>query len=81
MGGVGPSKNRVTWGIQNFLLEWGDKLEKAGRGGGGGSLFLLLDNSITFTVCEGKVRLPLLLFGFSVFRVSHARFSSNSSLY
>ena len=36
VGGVGPSKNRVTWGIQNFLLEWGDKLEKAGEGRGGG---------------------------------------------
>ena len=48
--------------------------------GGGGRVptFLLLNRSITFTVCEGKIRFPLLLFGSSVFRVSHTRFPSNS---
>ena len=42
-----------------------------------GCHFLLLYSSIIFTVCEGKVRFPLLLFGSSVFWVSHARFWSN----
>ena len=35
--------------------------------GGGVDTFLLLYSSIIFTVCEGKVRFPLLLFGSSVF--------------
>ena len=34
---------------------------------GGIATFLLLYSSIIFTVCEGKVRFPLLLFGSSVF--------------
>ena len=45
------------------------------RGGGAGMVdvemgvatFLLLYSSIVFTVCEGKVRFPLLLFGSLVF--------------
>ena len=52
----------------------GDKPEKGGGGGEGLdvemaelSLFLLLYSSITFTVCVGKVRFPLLLLGSSVF--------------
>ena len=44
------------------------------------SLFLLLYSSITLTVCVGNVKLPLLLVGYSVFSVSHARFSSKSLL-
>ena len=55
--------------VRNFLLERGDKPEKCVCvcGGGGGCHFLLLYSSITFTVCGGKVRFPLLLFGTSVF--------------
>ena len=49
-------------GVQNFLLERGDKSEKEGR---------FFNNfqfsSITFTVCGGKVRFHLLCFGSSVF--------------
>ena len=45
-------------GVQNLLLERGNKPEKEGRGVdvkiGGLSLFLLLFSSITFTVCGGK---------------------------
>ena len=50
-------------GVQNFLLERGDKPEKGGVGWGGGwcrngelPLFILLYSSITLTVCgESKV--------------------------
>ena len=61
----------VTRGVQNVLLERGDKPEK-GAGGldiemGGPATFLLLYSSVTFTVCGGKVRFLLLLFGSSVF--------------
>ena len=69
-------------GVRIFLLERGDKPEK-GRGwcrNGGVDTFLLLYSSITFTVCRGKVRFPLLLFISSVFWVNHARFSSKSLL-
>ena len=68
-GGVGPSKiESLGEGIRNFLLEKGDKPVKVGKGEGGGiATFLLLYSSIIFTVCEGKVRFPLLLFGSSVF--------------
>ena len=41
----------------------------------GVATFLLLYSSITFTVCEGKLSFPLLLFRSSVFRVSHASHS------
>ena len=62
----------TAWGgVQTFLLKMGHKPEK------GGLPLLSLFFFITFTLCEGKVRFPLLLFGSSVFRVSHARFSSN----
>ena len=44
-GGVGLSKNWVTWG--NFFLERGDKPVK---GGGGVATFLLIYSSIIFTV-------------------------------
>ena len=59
-----------VWEVQNFLLERGDK---PGKGGGvdieigGIDNFLLLYSSVIFTVCEGKVRFALLLFGSSVF--------------
>ena len=66
-----------------LLLEREDKPEKGEEGGrvdvemgeGGGNP----QASITFTVCEGKVRFRLLLSGSSVFRVSHA--SSHPTLY
>ena len=74
-GGVRPSENWVTRGVWNFLLERGDKPEKKGF-----VTFLLLYSSITFTVCVEKVRFPLLLFGSSVFWVTHSRFSSMSLL-
>ena len=81
-GGLGPSENWVNWGVRNFLLEKGDKPVKGGWCRNGGvATFLILYSSIIFTVCEGKVRFPLLLFRSSVFRVSHARFSSKFLLY
>ena len=66
--------------------------EKAGTNPGGGRvdvemgelpLFYFLYSSITFTLCEGKVRFPCFYFlNLQSFdRVSHARFSSNSLLY
>ena len=63
------------------MLERGDNLEKNGidieMRGGEGATFLLLYNSIAFTVCaEKKVKFPLLHFDSSIFEVSHARFSS-----
>ena len=76
-GGVG--------GVQNVLLQRGDKSEKEGwfrNGGGRGGVatFLLSYSSITFTVFVGKVKFPLLLFEYSVFWVSHSR-SCHPSLY
>ena len=82
--GAEPFKNWVTWrgGGQNFLLVREDKPEKEGWCRNKGvATFLLLYSSIAFTVCRGKVRLPLLLSRSSVFWVSHARFSSKSLLY
>ena len=52
------------------MQERGDKSEKGGGVDvemGGVATFLLPDSLITFTVCVGKVRLPLLLFESSVF--------------
>ena len=40
----------------------------------GVSTFILLYSSVIITACEGKVRFSLLLFGSSIFQVSHARF-------
>ena len=37
-GGVGPSKNWVTWEVPKILLERGDNPEMMGGGGGGGGL-------------------------------------------
>ena len=53
-GDVGPSKNWVTWGVQNFLLERGDKPERGDGGwfrkGGGSTFFTTLQfRSIAFT--------------------------------
>ena len=42
---------------------------EVGGGEGGLPLFLLLYSSIAFTVCVGKVKFPLLLFGSLVFLV------------
>ena len=55
-----------------FCQKGGINLKKKGgvdveMGGAGVATFLLLYSSITFTVCVEKVRLPLLLFGSSVF--------------
>ena len=69
-----PKIESLGGGVRNFLLERGDKPEKGGGGGGrgvdvemrGSPLFLLLYSSITFTLCGGKVRFPLVLFGSSV---------------
>ena len=66
--------SHLEGGVRNFLLERGDKPEKGGGRGGrgvdvemrGSPLFLLLYSSITFTLCGGKVRFPLVLFGSSV---------------
>ena len=71
-GGGGRTFQKLShFGLQNFLLEMGNKPVKRGRcrngGGGGGATFLLLYSSVIFTVYEGKVRFPLLLFGSSVF--------------
>ena len=84
-GGRGRTFQKLSHfgrGSEIFLLVRGDNPEKGGvnveKGGGGVATFLLLYRSITFTVCEGKIRFPLLLFGSSVFRVSHTRLPSNS---
>ena len=67
-------KYRILLNMQNFLLERGEKPERGGGGwcrnvgrvGQGGYLLTALQfNSITFTVCVGKVSFPLLLFGSS----------------
>ena len=74
--------SHLSEGVQNFLLEKGDKPEKGGGNvemGVGTSFTILQLSSITFTMCVDKVRFPLLLFGFSIFWVSHARFSSTFS--
>ena len=42
--------------------------------GGRGATFLLLYSSVIFTVCEGKARFPLLLFGSSVLQDSDPTF-------
>ena len=63
-------------GGQNCLLESGDKPEI----GGFDTFYTTLPfSSVTFTLCGGKVRFPLSLFGSSVFWVSYARFSSTFS--
>ena len=82
-GGVGPSENCGTRGVQNFLLQRRDKPEKGGwcRNGGGIANVLLLYSSITFTVCVEKVGFPLLLFGSSLFSVNHSSQDSHSCLY
>ena len=50
--GVGPSKNWVTWGVQNFLLERGDKPKKRKWRG---CHFLITNSSIIFTVCGENI--------------------------
>ena len=64
----------ILLNMQKILLERGEKPEKrgggwcrnVGRAGQGGYLLTTLQfNSITFTVCVGKVSFPLLLFGSS----------------
>ena len=58
VGGVGPSKNSVTWGIRNFLLERGDKPERWGwcRNGGIATFFITLQfNHIYFVYGKSKV--------------------------
>ena len=60
-------------GGTKFFLERGDKPVKGGGGvdvkmEGVATFFITLQfSSITFTVCGGKVRFPLLLIEFSVF--------------
>ena len=61
-------------GVQNFLLETGNKLEKAGL-----PLFLLLYSSIAFTLYVGKAKFPLLLFFLWSFELAMQDF--HSSLY
>ena len=72
-GGVGE-------GVQNFLLETGNKLEKAGL-----PLFLLLYSSIAFTLYVGKVKFPLLLFFLRSFELAmqdfHPSLYSTKTLY
>ena len=57
----------ILLNMQKILLERGEKPEKRGGGAGRGGYLLttLQFNSITFTVCVGKVSFPLLLFGSS----------------
>ena len=71
-GGLGSSKNWVTWGGgTKFFARKGDKPEKGGVDVeiGGVQLFLLLYSSVQ----------SHLHFWISVFWVSHARFSSTFS--
>ena len=77
-GVVGTSKNSLTWGVQNFLLERGDKPEKGGWCRNGGlPLFITLQfNNIYFM--SGKSKVSFITFFSSVLWVSHARFSSKS---
>ena len=71
-GGVRPSKNWVLLGggVQNFLLERGNKTGKRAlmqKWGCCHFFYNLQFSSIPFIVCGGKVRFPLLLFGSSLF--------------
>ena len=56
-------------------------------GGGGGSVgmgvatFLLLYSIITFILCVGKIKFPLLLFGSSVLQDSHPSLYNTKTLY
>ena len=66
MGGVGPSENRVTWGgggVQNFLLESGDKPEKGGLmyKWGGCHFFITLQFNHIYCVC-GESKVPFITF-------------------
>ena len=81
--GLGPSKNWVTWGVGGggtkfFCQREGINLK---TWGGGSCHFLLRYSSVTFTLCRGAVRFPLLFFRSSVFWISHSRSSSKSLLY
>ena len=54
-GGVGPSKNLVTWGVPNILLERWGKPEKV-------ATFSLLYSSIAFTVGGEKRKVTFITF-------------------
>ena len=77
--GIGPSKNRVTQGegVPIFLLERGNKPEKMGilKKWRMCLFFITLDFNHIYCVCK-KSKVLLLLFGSSVFGVSHGRFLS-----
>ena len=82
-GGVGPSKNWVTWGGDTKnLLERGDNPE---RGGGVAveivgvtTFFIILQFNCSNCVWGEKVKFGLLHFESSVFWVNHARLLSKS---
>ena len=71
-------------GYKTFCQKGGINLKTGGwcryDGGGGYHFFITLRFNHIYCVW-GKVRYPLLLFGSSVFWVSHSRFSSKSLLY
>ena len=83
---------RIVWTFQKLSHLGGMKIfarkgYKPEKGGlmnklrGGLTLFYYFTVHAVQSHLEGKVMFPLLLFGSSVFWVSHARFSSNSLLY
>ena len=83
-GGLGPSKNWVTWGLPKIFLERGDNPEKKGDWCRNGGLPLFYYFTVQFhllcvCVCGGGgVKFALLHFDSSVFWVNHTRFSSKS---
>ena len=67
--GVGPSKNWVTWGVPNFLLEKRDNPEKEGGGvllmlkWGVATFFITLQFTHIYCVC-GKSKVSFITFRF-----------------
>ena len=68
---VGPSKNWITWGVRNFLLERDDEHEKGGVDVEMGGCNFFYNFIVKFN--------RIYIFRSSVFWVSHARFSSQFS--
>ena len=71
-GGVGTSKNCVPWGVQNFLLERGNKPEKEGlmQKQGDCQFFISLQFNLIYCVCGGSEGSHYYFFDLQSFEVS-----------